>query len=319
MSQADDLLARSTGASARLANVDMEPHIVVDTNRHITVPEELKRLGVQHDHDIETVTFDCPRYWDGHDMSKMAVYINYMTPVGKAGAYMAENISVDDVDSSVMHFTWTISGHVTENKGKLQFLVCVKKTDGDGMVVNHWNSELCESAYISEGLETEELILQEYPDLVTQLLLRMDAVEELATPEVMQGYAEQYVEQYLQENDPKIQAQIEADVQEYLDSHESDIPGQIKGYVDDYFDNHNPWFVVGPDEPNRACLWFNTTSTEELTEFDITETSEGGEVFAMLRDGSQIDDFISSDVDSETVTADITEEPEEPKYDFTII
>ena len=53
-----------------------ESHIVIDTNRFITVPEELRRIAVQHDHNIETVIFDCPRYWDGHDLSKMKIYVN---------------------------------------------------------------------------------------------------------------------------------------------------------------------------------------------------------------------------------------------------
>ena len=57
-----------------------EGHIVIGNDRYITVPDELKRLAVQYDHNIETVTFDCPRYWDGLDMSAMAVYINYMLP-----------------------------------------------------------------------------------------------------------------------------------------------------------------------------------------------------------------------------------------------
>ena len=27
---------------------------------------------------IETVTIDCVRYWDEHDLSSFAIYINYM-------------------------------------------------------------------------------------------------------------------------------------------------------------------------------------------------------------------------------------------------
>ena len=39
-----------------------EPHIVIDDDRYIAVPKKLRRLAVQHDHNVETVTFDCPRY-----------------------------------------------------------------------------------------------------------------------------------------------------------------------------------------------------------------------------------------------------------------
>ena len=169
MSQANELL-KSVAGNSRLVNPDIEPHIVIDDYRYITVPDELKRIAVQYDHDIETVTFDCPRYWDGHDMSQMQVYINYARPDGSLGSYLAQDITVDGENDTIMHFTWTVSGHVTEIKGKMAFLVCVKKADNEGSLVNHWNSELCEDCYISEGLETEETIIEANPDIFQQLI-----------------------------------------------------------------------------------------------------------------------------------------------------
>lgn len=153
-----------------------EEHIVVGADRYITVPEPLKRIAVQFDHDVETVTFDCPRYWDDLDMSTMTVYINYKLPNGDLDAYPAKNINAD---GDVMHFDWTISNKVTQYKGNLTFLVCVKKTGADGAEVNHWNSELCTDMYISEGMECEEQTQLEYSDLITQLLERMTVVEQI--------------------------------------------------------------------------------------------------------------------------------------------
>ena len=85
MGRAEDLLNglqntdTNNGISLLIAgeNTDTEPHFVINDNRVISVPSELRTIAVQYDHNIETVTFDCPRYWDGHDMSKMVVYINY--------------------------------------------------------------------------------------------------------------------------------------------------------------------------------------------------------------------------------------------------
>lgn len=163
-----------------------EPHMVINADRTITVPDYLKRIAVQHDHNIETVTFDCPRYWDDNDMSKMIVYINYMLPNNVLGAYIARNIAVDSSDSSMMHFTWTITNEITQHKGNIAFLVCIKKTemqivDGEeqAVEVNHWNSELNRDLYISEGLECEVGVAQLYPDIVTQLLERMTSVEQI--------------------------------------------------------------------------------------------------------------------------------------------
>lgn len=166
MSGAEELL--NSGASTYLARPETEPHIVIGEDRFITVPAELKRIAVQFDHDVETVTFDCPRYWDGLDMSAMGIYINYMRSDKAYGCFRAENVSVDEADENIMHFTWTISKNVTLVKGNIQFLVCVRKSDDENNEINHWNSELCKDMYVSEGMECAEVILPEYPDIISQ-------------------------------------------------------------------------------------------------------------------------------------------------------
>ena len=171
MSKAEELLNSldESDISVQLADSSTEPHIIIDSERYITVPEELKRLAVQYDHDIETVTFDCPRYWDEHDMSKMAVYINYLRPDKESGTFKATNIAVDDDDPSIIHFDWTISRNVTKVKGQLVFIICIRKTDADGNEENHWNSELCKDCYISEGLEMDsESFTEIMPDVIEQ-------------------------------------------------------------------------------------------------------------------------------------------------------
>ena len=168
MSQAEELLT-SLNATELLSVESEEPHIVIDDNRIITVPDKLKRLAVQYDHDIETVTFDCPRYWDDLDMSQMKIYINYLRSDTYTGTYKAQNITVDETDNTIMHFTWTVSKDVSLIFGKIVFLVCVRKTDESGNEVNHWNSELCKDCYVSEGLEVDGEELKElYPDIIDQ-------------------------------------------------------------------------------------------------------------------------------------------------------
>ena len=168
MSQAEELLT-SLNATELLSVESEEPHIVIDDNRIITVPDKLKRLAVQYDHDIETVTFDCPRYWDDLDMSQMKIYINYLRSDTYTGTYKAQNITVDETDNTIMHFTWTVSKNVSMVFGKIVFLVCVRKTDESGNEVNHWNSELCKDCYVSEGLEVDGEELKElYPDIIDQ-------------------------------------------------------------------------------------------------------------------------------------------------------
>lgn len=155
----------------RLADPDTEEHIVVNPDRTITVPESLKKIAVQYDHNIETVTFDCPRYWDEHDMTQMAVYIVYEAADKTKGSYPCTNVVVDNVDDKIMHFDWTVSRNVTGLNGGIRFLVCTKKTDESGNEAVHWNSEVNEDLFVSEGLEhTDEQVLEDYPDLASRLL-----------------------------------------------------------------------------------------------------------------------------------------------------
>ena len=164
MSQAEALLeSLSTGNSG-----DLEPHIIIDKKRKVSVPDELKRIAVQHDHNIETVTFDCPRYWDGNDMSQSRICVNYKRPDGILGSCVASNIIVDETDNTTMHFDWTISQDVTVKDGNLMFLVCIKKFDTDtGEEINNWHSELNTEMYISKGLECDKIVDGSYSELVS--------------------------------------------------------------------------------------------------------------------------------------------------------
>ena len=164
MSQAEDLLESLSTSNSGI----LEPHIIIDKKRKVSVPDELKRIAVQHDHNIETVTFDCPRYWDGNDMSQSRICINYKRPDGILGSYVASNIIVDETDDTTMHVDWTISQDVTVKDGSLMFLVCIKKFDTDtGEEINNWHSELNTEMCISKGLECDKIIDGSYSELVS--------------------------------------------------------------------------------------------------------------------------------------------------------
>lgn len=198
MSKTEELLQSLTDRDIALytSTPETEPHIVVGPDRFIAVPEELRRIAVQYDHNVETVMFDCPRYWDEHDMSQMKIYINYLRKDRTRGMYLADNVTVDDADPNIMHFNWTITKNVTLVAGVVSFLICIKKTNEEGFEENHWNSELNQQMVVSEGLEVEESILENYPDIITQLLTRMDIVELIASP----GKIEEYVSESLKDN-----------------------------------------------------------------------------------------------------------------------
>lgn len=199
MSQAEDLLngiAVDDDAVISSPYVEDEPHVIIGLDRFIKVPDSLKRIAVQYDHNMRTVTFDCPRYYDGRDMSEMRVYIIAIGHDKTPHGYIADNVRVDTDDTNMMHFDWTINRPMTDVKGSLVLQVCARRTDSDGNSINHWNTELNKDLYISEGSECVEAFEYEYPDIITQLLDRMDAVEAIATPEAMQGYTNAWLEEH---------------------------------------------------------------------------------------------------------------------------
>ena len=172
MSQAEELLESITSESYSDNNV-----VVVGADRFIYVPESLKRIAVQYDHNIETVTFDCPRYVDGHDMLGMQIYINYIRADGIRGSHLCTNTIADDTDTNIIHFDWTVSGHVTYADGHISFMVCAKKVDADGNEVVHWNSEVNTDMYVSPGIKHIDMTLAKYPDVIAQLITRVEALE----------------------------------------------------------------------------------------------------------------------------------------------
>jgi hypothetical protein len=143
------------GAAAYTATPETEAHIVIKADRSVVVPDELKRIAVQYDHNVETVTFDCPRFWDEHDLSAMDVHINYELPNGRRDEYEVINKNVDENDATVMHFDWCISKDVTRLSGAIKFSVCIKYVDENGEELVHWNSEVNKDLYISEGICSE--------------------------------------------------------------------------------------------------------------------------------------------------------------------
>lgn len=155
---------------AKTAEPQTEDHIVIGKDRVIKVPEDLREIAVQFDHNVETVTFDCPRYWDNNDMSAMTVYVNYMRADGETGSCMCTNITPDQTDDKLMHFDWTIKRHATEVIGSLKFLVCIKKEGSDGTYLNHWNSKLNDELSIAEGLEVDGINDRPPEDIIAQLI-----------------------------------------------------------------------------------------------------------------------------------------------------
>lgn len=156
----------------------MQEHIIINEDRSVNVPQSVRKIGVQYDHNVNTITFDCPRYSGKVDLSTLIFYVNYLLPDNSPGSSKLENVVVDEENPDLIHFDWTIRRAVTTKSGGLKCLVCGKKTDAEGIETNHWNTEVFDVIKVSEGLETEGDISEENTDLITQLLLELDTTDE---------------------------------------------------------------------------------------------------------------------------------------------
>lgn len=150
MSLAENLLNSldETSYQMRIAGSVQEEHIKVGQDRVITVPNALKNIAVKGDKDIETVTFDCVRYWDGHDLSTFAIYINYILPNGDEGTYIPESITRSE---DVFSFDWEIGSEITYFQGKLTFWIVAKLTDDSGVLIKQWSSFQNSDCTIAQG------------------------------------------------------------------------------------------------------------------------------------------------------------------------
>lgn len=197
-----------------------------DVTRIIKVPTNLL-LGVMEDKDVERVYFKCKKIvGDNVDLSKHQLYVKYVNALDNSGKnfdvktpgiYHCEDV-VDHGD--YITFSWLLSGNVFKKGGFVAFSVLA--SDGE---TTRWNTFPAIGTVlitIPGGLQEVE---ERYPDIITQLLNRMDEVEAMATPEAMQGYVNTYLAAHPAEIDPEL-----------LDPKKcapADVVGQLKQDLDD--------------------------------------------------------------------------------------
>ena len=229
MSQAEELLRGLS--ETPVYSVTEAEYVTIDSERYLSVPDNLKKLGVSTDHGVNTVHFVGPRYSEnGTDLSTMSIWINYLRSDDYPDQSRCENVHVDEEDETVLHYDWVITRNVTEIHGNLTVLVCAKSVDESGIEKNHWNTEMCNDFYVSEGFEVQDSVVSQYPDLIEYMLLRVATVEDKTTKDYILNCVKEY---------------LEADPSVIIDEIEKVIAEQpIQDYVNEYMDAHANFCVT---------------------------------------------------------------------------
>lgn len=162
----------ATVEAAVMAETAAEPEelCTIDvTTRTITIPESLKIAGVMADNKVKRIYFKVPKQAQIADLSKLDVHINYLNAEMQGDRHDCTDKAIS---GEYMTFSWLISDFATMYKGNITFIVCMDNAETE----EHWNTTVA-TLTVLEGLETSATIVEQNPDVLEDVLQRIEALE----------------------------------------------------------------------------------------------------------------------------------------------
>lgn len=174
------------------SNAEDNEVIVIDNDlRKITIPTSITLLGVESDENVRTLHFQMPKTYKGLDLSEFAIRINYMNANNVGDTYAVDD---SEISGENIVFTWTVGRVACMYKGNTKFIVCLKKKDASGNVLKEFNTSLA-SLPVLEGLETTEAVVAENPDIIEQILTKIEKLTQISPEDIASA-----VSAYMKEN-----------------------------------------------------------------------------------------------------------------------
>lgn len=172
------------------SNAEDNEVIVIDNDlRKITIPASITLLGVESDENVRTLHFQMPKTYKGLDLSEFAIRINYMNANNVGDTYAVDD---SEISGENIVFTWTVGRVACMYKGNTKFIICLKKKDTSGNVLKEFNTSLA-SLPVLEGLETTEAVVAENPDIIEQILTKIEKLTQIS-PEDIASAVSTYME-----------------------------------------------------------------------------------------------------------------------------
>lgn len=147
------------------------------------------------DHNSEYLTFEIPRYVEGHDITLCnnveIHYRNFGDEGEKFGLYTVTDLQINPKDENTMLFSWLISQNATSIIGRIAFVIrfqCLK----DAEILYSWSTVICESVVVSDSIYTTEKIVEQYADVLEQWKLQFDRP---VSPEEIDDAIRDYLEE----------------------------------------------------------------------------------------------------------------------------
>lgn len=150
-----------------------EHPLVVDlTSRTITVPDELKYIGVETDNNSEKVWFKVPRYFDEPDvqgkgdlLSKVA-QVHFLNAGGSFGVYNVTETK--DNEDGTISLAWLVGKDVTAFSGNVQFQLVFTLFDNGNNVYKL--STTPATLIVRAGIDTKNFSISKDSETYDQLI-----------------------------------------------------------------------------------------------------------------------------------------------------
>lgn len=275
-------------AAAEVDNAPVNDIITIDPEtRAINLPSSEMLFGVEQDKDVERKYFKCPRIvGDNIDLSTHQIYIAYVTAKDRNGSfdrsavamlYYCEDMTLDETGSYIK-FSWKLSENVFDNPGFVAFAVSAKYMDGDALKTR-WKTTPAVGTVLMTVPDNGKIIAELYPDIIAQLIVKMEAVEEIATPEAMQGYVNTYLAEH--------PAELDETLTDNTKAAPAGLVGELKGDIKQVSDEMKNLDV-------RSIADIQKTASELLVDtYTITYTDGTSSTFEVTN-GSSDEAYVAS-------------------------
>lgn len=157
---------------AEVQEEEEELFVIDNELRTITIPSNIQNVGVESDEDVRRLRFQMPKQYGEVDLSAFDVRVNYLNANKEGDVYV---VTDKEVSGDHMTFSWLLSRNAMAYKGTIRFIVCLKKTDDEGVTQQEFNTTIAQLTVL-EGLETTEKMIQENKDLIEAILKQLDDV-----------------------------------------------------------------------------------------------------------------------------------------------
>ena len=167
---------------------DADAHFTVDPIKRVVRNKTPKKVTVmQYDHNSERFTFELEqRYVEGHDMSTCNLVEVHYNNGGNRGLYIVDDLRVSTEDPDKVTCSWLVSRNATQKAAPLEFRLtfkCVSEDDTDYV----WSTAIHKGISVSPGIDSTGMVEKEYPDVIGQLIGKIETIIKGETDPVPTG------------------------------------------------------------------------------------------------------------------------------------